>query len=57
MGKYKKQIMLKGVNEHKINLIELSEKKTSVEIEKMISFLPFSIEESIEFLKKLGIIK
>lgn len=57
MAKYRKQITLTGVNGHKIYLTEINENKTAVEIEKMISFLPFNIEQTIDFLIKIGMTK
>ena len=57
MAKYRKQVTLTGVNGHKIYLTEMNDKKTAVEIEKMISFLPFNIEQTIDFLIKIGVTK
>lgn len=57
MAKYRKQITLRGVNRHKIYLTEINENKTAVEIEKMISFLPFNVDLTINFLIKIGMTK
>lgn len=57
MAKYRKQVTLTGVNRHKIYLTEMNDKKTAVEIEKMISFLPFNVEQTIDFLIKIGMTK
>lgn len=54
MAKYRKQVTLTDVNGHKIYLTEMNDKKTAVEIEKMISFLPFNVEQTIDFLIKIG---
>ena len=51
-----KKLKLTGVKGNEIFLME-TENKTVVEIEKMVSFLPFNIEQTKEFLKKIGIIK
>lgn len=55
-GQKMRKLKLTGVKGNEILLIE-TENKTVVEIEKMVSFLPFNMEQTKEFLKKIGIIK
>lgn len=57
MKKYKRQITLIGVNGDKILVTEISDNKTAVDIGKMVSFLPLGIDQSIEFMRKIGLIK
>lgn len=57
MKKYKRQITLIGVNGDKITVTEISDNKTVVDIGKMVSFLPFGIDQSIEFMRKIGLLK
>ncbi|WP_373077250.1 hypothetical protein [Fusobacterium varium] len=45
-----------GVNGDEIFLRE-GKNNTVVEIGKIVSFLPFDIDQTVEFIKKLGIIK
>lgn len=45
-----------GVNGDEIFLME-GKNNTVVEIGKMVSFLPFDIDQTVEFIKKIGIIK
>lgn len=51
-----KRINFKSVNEDEIFLME-GKNNTVVEIGKMVSFLPFDIDKTIEFIKKIGVIK
>ncbi len=51
-----KRINFKSVNEDEIFLME-GKNNTVVEIGKMVSFLQFDIDKTIEFIKKIGIIK
>ncbi len=51
-----KKTKFAGVNGDEIFLIE-GKNNTIIEIGKMVSFLPFDIDKTIEFIKKLGIIK
>ncbi|MBR8749984.1 hypothetical protein IX317_001664 [Fusobacterium sp. DD29] len=57
MKKYKRQITLIGINGDKILVTEISDNKTAVDIGKMVSFLPLGIDQSIEFMRKIGLIK
>jgi len=51
-----KKTKFAGVNGDEIFLIE-GKNNTIIEIGKMVSFLPFDIDKTIEIIKKLGIIK
>lgn len=51
-----KKTKFAGVNGDEIFLIE-GKNNTIIEIGKMVSFLSFDIDQTVEFLKKIGIIK
>lgn len=55
-GQKMRKLKLTGVKGNEILLIE-TENKTVVEIEKMVSFLPFNMEQTKEFLRKIGVVK